>query len=113
MCNEEARIEEEEAAKRARLCRDLLRSHEHALKATSEYASILESENEQLRRKLRALRPFHPRLLEVWELFPEDGSRTFLRFELAETAEDAEEEEPWDEETAARAQAEMIAAHRK
>ena len=52
-------------------------SHEHALKATSEYASILESENEQLRRKLRALRPFHPRLLEVWELFPEDGSRTF------------------------------------
>ena len=71
------------------------------------------SENEQLRRKLCALRPYHPPLLEVWEICPEDGSRTFVRYELKDTADVAEEEEPWDEETAARAQAEMIAAHRK
>ena len=90
------------------LTRELTDSHERVCLENERLAH----ENEQLRRELCALRPFLPPL-ERWERIWEDGSRTFERCELKETTEVAEEEEPWDEETAARAQAEMIAAHRK
>ena len=43
---------------------------------------------------------------------PETGARSVIRTWLELEWTPPEEEEPWDEETAARAQAEMLAAHR-
>ena len=77
--------------------------------------AALMKENELLSERLRMVTPFLPLLREVeqFELDPQTGERRNVKrwCELVPTPAE-EEEEPWDEETAARAQAEMLAAHR-
>ena len=59
--------------------------------------------------------PFLPqlRMMEQYEIDPNTEERCNIKrwCELVRTSEETDEEDPWDEETAARAQAEMLAAH--
>ena len=82
-----------------------------------ERVNELREENALLREELRMVEPFLPplRRCETWENgdITRGTSPTLIRrwYERVDTAEE-EAEEDWDEETVARAQAEMIAAHR-
>ena len=100
----------EKALEKALAC-SCSRALEEASKA---YISALEEENAQLRKDLHMVMPYLPPLRWHTEsaVDPETGARSVIRRWVELEWTPPEEEEPWDEETAARAQAEMLAAHR-
>ena len=119
MLLEEARIEDEENERLWAARRDAealrLRLAESLVDEARRLILLLQEENEELSERLRAVTPFLPplRMVTSFDVDPDTGMRHRIKSwcELVRTSEETDEEDPWDEETAARAQAEMLAAH--